>query len=511
MGALGLFAAAQDPPRGGTLLVGTTQVPRHLNGAVQSGVATGLASTQLFASPLRFDDQWRPMPYLAETWHLAEDGKTLTLRLRRNAVFHDGAPITSEDVAFSIQQVRQHHPFKSMLDAITAVDTPDGHTVVLRMRTPHPAILQAMSPALMPILPKHIYGDGTDLKIHPRNSHQIVGSGPFKLVEFRPGQSIVLERFDRFFIPGRPYLDKIVFNINPEHMQLVMALERGKVHMLPFVSGSMHLRRLNTLPGVALTSKGFEGIGGLNWLAFNMAKPPLSDGRVRKAIAHAIDKNFITKVLMGGFAQPADGPIVPDSPFFSKDLARYPLDLAKSNRLLDASGLKPDAQGERLRLTVDFLPGDDEQQRNVAEYLRSQLRKVGIVVEVRISPDFPSWARRMVGRDFDMSMDTVFNWGDPIIGVHRTYLSTNILPMVWTNTQSYVNQEVDLLLQAAAQTQDTATRREHYARFQRIVTEDLPIVFINQSPFHTATTRNVGNVPASIWGPLSPYDEVYLR
>src|SRR5690606_29973573 len=91
--------AMAEPKAGGTLHIGSTQQPRHLNGAVQSGIATAMPSSQLFASLLRYDENWSPQPYLAETWQMSEDGKTLTLQLRKNAVFHDGKPITSEDVA----------------------------------------------------------------------------------------------------------------------------------------------------------------------------------------------------------------------------------------------------------------------------------------------------------------------------------------------------------------------------------------------------------------------------
>ncbi|MEO6322777.1 MAG: ABC transporter substrate-binding protein, partial [Polaromonas sp.] len=115
---LPLHVSAQTPNSGGTLVVGTAQVARHLNGAVQSGVATALPSTQLFASPLRFDDKWNPQPYLAESWKLAEDGKSLTLNLRKNAVFHDGKPITSADVAFSIMAIKANHPFQTMLGPV---------------------------------------------------------------------------------------------------------------------------------------------------------------------------------------------------------------------------------------------------------------------------------------------------------------------------------------------------------------------------------------------------------
>lgn len=509
--ALPLSASAQEPKRGGTLVVGTAQVARHLNGAVQSGVATALPSTQLFASPLRFDDKWNPQPYLAESWKLAEDGKSLTLNLRKNAVFHDGKPITSADVAFSIMAIKANHPFQTMLAPVEKVETPDPYTAIIRMSESHPAIVLAMSPALCPILPKHIYGDGKDLKSHPRNSTDVVGSGPFKFVEFKSGQRIVLERFDKFFLPGKPYLDRLIFNIIPDSSSLSLGLQRGDLQMVPFFSASTELLRLKDDKNLVITSRGYEGPGPLNWLAFNLEKKPMSDIKVRKAIAHAIDKNFITKALMRGFATPADGPIVASSPFATPELTKYPLDLKKSAALLDEAGYKANADGERFKLTVDYLPGTDDLQKNVAEYLRSQLKKVGIAIEVRTSADFPSWSKRIASHDFDMTMDVVFNWGDPVIGVHRTYLSTNIKPIVWTNTQSYKNTQVDELLNTAGGTLDPVKRKAYYATFQKITTDELPIVFINVIPYHTVSNKKVGNVPMTIWGPMSPYDEVFLK
>lgn len=209
------------------------------------------------------------------------------------------------------------------------------------------------------------------------------------LTEFRAGQRIVMERFDKFFLPGRPYLDKLVFNIVPDSSSLLLSLERGDVQMVPYLQASIDLKRLSTNPQITLTGKGFEGIGSINWLAINTDRKPLDDVRVRKAIAHAIDKNFITKALMGGFATVADGPIVAASPFASADLVRYPLDLKKSAALLDEAGLKPGANGERFKITIDYLPGTDEQQKNVAEYVRAQLKKVGIAVDVRSLGRFP--------------------------------------------------------------------------------------------------------------------------
>jgi peptide/nickel transport system substrate-binding protein len=321
----------------------------------------------------------------------------------------------------------------------------------------------------------------------------------------------VMERFEQFFLPGKPYLDRVILNIMPDNASLVLSLERGDIQMLPYAALSTDLKRLKANPNVDITNKGFEGIGAMNWLAINTAKKPLDDVRVRKAIAHVIDKNFITKALMGGFATPAEGPIVASSPFATTDLVRYPVDLKKAAALLDEAGLKAGSGGERFKITIDYLPGTDEQQKNVAEYVRAQLKKVGVTVEVRASADFPAWAKRLASHDFDLSMDTVFNWGDPVIGVHRTYLSTNIKPIVWTNTQSYKNPQVDELLNTAGGLLDETRRKAYYATFQKIVTDELPIVFINNSPYHTATRKNVVNVPTTIWGPASPYDEVYLK
>ena len=281
--------------------------------------------------------------------------------------------------------------------------------------------------------------------------------------------------------------------------------------MFPFVSVPTDLKRVQGNPALALTAKGYEGIGAINWLAFNTAKKPLSDVQVRKAIATSIDKNFICKVLMGGFAVPCDGPIVPSSPFAVSDLVRYPVDLKKAGEMLDGAGYKAGADGTRFKLTIDYIPGGDDQQKNVAEYIRGQLKKVGIAVEVRASADFPAWAKRMATHDFDMSMDQVFNWGDPIIGVHRTYLSTNIKPVVWTNTQSYANPKVDELLNTAGAILDPTKRKAYYAAFEKIVTDELPIDFINLIPYHTVTTKKVMNVPTTIWGVLSPLDEVWLK
>jgi peptide/nickel transport system substrate-binding protein len=501
-----LRASAAD---GGTLVVATTQVPRHFNGAVQSGLATAMPSTQIFASPLQYDGNWNPKPYLAESWNVAPDGVSVTLHLVKNAVFHDGHPVTSEDVAFSIMTIKANHPFQTMLAAVDKVETPDPYTAVIKLSHPHPALLLAMSPALMPILPKHIYGDGQDIKSHPANLKPI-GSGPYRLTDYKQGEYYTLEKFDKFFIPGRPKLDKIVVKIVSDQNAAVVSLERGDVNVLPFITGVRDIERIEKMPNVTVTDKGFTGIGPLNWLAFNTKKRPLDDVRVRRAIAYAANRDFITSKLMAGKAMVATGPIAPGSPLDEPNVEKYKFDLAKSQELLDAAGYPKKPDGSRMSLTIDYIPGADEQQRNVAEYLRSQLKRAGINLEVRAAPDFPTWAQRISNFDFDLTMDTVFNWGDPVIGVDRTYLTSNIRKgIIWSNTQQYSNPKVDELLAAAARETSPEKRKAMYSEFQKIVVSDVPLYFINATPYYNAFSKGLSGLPTTIWGIMSPLDELY--
>jgi peptide/nickel transport system substrate-binding protein len=501
-------AIAEDSPRkGGTLITVIATNVRNLNPAVQSGIVTGYPGAQLFAAPLRYDEDWTPQPYLAKSWDVSDDGLTVTLNLVDNAVFHDGVPITSEDVAFSVDTIKAHHPFKSMFAPVTSVGTPDAHTAVLNLSKPHPALMLAMSGQLMAIIPKHIYGDGQNPKTHPRNTENVVGSGPFKLVEYKSGEHVILERFDDFFIEGRPYLDKIVMRIITDPAARAIAYENGEIHMGAFESLPRIINRLKKVDNLTVTDEGYGGIGPLDWLAMNTTKGPLKDVRVRKAIAYAVDKNFIHKALMEGTASNSLTGIHPDSPFYNDNVEGYDLDLDKSRALLDEAGF-PMSGDSRFNLTIDFgWPGVKPQ----VEYVKAALKKVGIAVEVRASADFPTWAARMGKMDYDMSWDTVFNWGDPVIGVHRTYSSSNIAKGVWSNTQGYSNARVDELMEMAAVETDAAKRTALYAEFQKIIADEVPVYHTNTLPYHTVYNDNVGNPPLGIWGTSTPIDMTYLK
>jgi peptide/nickel transport system substrate-binding protein len=493
---------------GGTVVVLLGSNTRTLNPAVQSGTPAGIPGSQIFASPLKYDENWNPQPYLAKSWETSADGLSVTLHLVENATFHDGHPITSEDVAFSIATIKANHPFKTMFGPVETVETPDAHTAVIKLSQPHPAIMLALSGPLCPIIPKHIFDDGQDMKTHPRNTENVVGSGPFMVESFTPEQ-LVLVKNPNFFVDGRPYIDKMVMRVVKDPSARILAMENGEADLYPFMGSSQEIKRFEGKDGIVLTNAGYAGIGPINWLAFNTAKAPLDDKRVRQAIAYAVDRDFIIKALHRGTSGVQRSPIIESSPLFNANIPAYDVDLDKANALLDEAGLKADGNGVRAAMTIDYIPGADEQQKNVAEYIKSALKKVGIEVEVRASPDFPTWAGRVGGHDFDMSMDIVFNWGDPVIGVHRTYLSDNIKKgVIWSNTQSYSNPKVDEILAAAAVEPDAAKRKALYDEFQMIVGDDLPIYWINSLPYATTYKADLMNAPTSIWGAMQSMDDL---
>ena len=489
---------------GGTLIIGSTQVPRHLNGTVQSGYATAVPGTQLNASPLLYDAEYNPMPYLAESWDVADDGLSVTLHLVEDAVFHDGMPVTSADVAFSILTAQAHHPFKPMFAPVTGVDTPDEHTAVINLSQPHPAILLAMSPGLLPVIPKHIFDDGQELPTHPRNTEDFVGSGPFRLVEYEAGTIIRMERFDDFFIEGAPCLDEIVMQIIPDATNIVLGLENGEIDLSVTLGPSANILRLMENENVTVSSDGHEAIGQIQWLEMNVDDPALSDKRVRQAIAYAIDRDFMIDALDQGLTIPATSGIVTASPFHDSTVNPYDRDVDQAKALLAEAGY---GDGD-LSLTIDYIPPT---QVIYAEYVVQALEDVGINVELSVSPDFPTWAGRIAGRDYQMTINNVWNWGDPVIGVHRSYLTDNIDQGIWTNNTGYSNAEVDRILAEAGQELDAERRAALYAEFQQIVSDEVPIYYLTTPQFWQAYNPTVQDPPTrTIWGMMSPMHEVWL-
>lgn len=509
LAGVGAAVAEAAAGKGGELVLGMSYTPPSLNPVVQSGFGAGQPGTQLFASPLRYDEGWKPEPYLAKSWNLSGDGLTFTMQIVDNAKFHDGKPLTADDVAFSIEMAKAYHPFNTMFAPVEKVEANDATTVTVRLSSRHPALELAMSPIFLPVMPRHIYGDGQDLRTHPRNTMDVVGSGPFRFVEFVADQRIVLEKFDDFFMPDRPVLDRMIYRIVRDPSNMLLALQRGEVHYNSFTALTLRdVRRMKDSGTLVATDKGYAGIGAMNWIAFNTARDPWKDVRVRHAIAYGIDKGFVIDKMQLGLSRRALGPIADGSPFYADDLPRFDYDPAKAEALLDEAGFKRGADGNRLSLTIDWIPGTVEFGKNLAEAIKGQLSKIGVAATVRTFPDFASWNKQISATgDYDLSIESVFNWGDPVIGVHRTYLTSNIKPGVpFSNTSRYSNPRVDELLAAAAVETDAGKRKALYVEFQKIVVEDMPLHYIHTMPYYTIHDPRLAGLPEGIWGSMAPFD-----
>jgi peptide/nickel transport system substrate-binding protein len=501
------LAQTDKIPHGGTLKF-VFYEPNHLNPALVSGLPTGLPGVQIFAGLLQFDEKFNPRPYLANKWEVSADGRMYTFHLEEGATFHDGKPITSADVAFSLETVKQNHPFgMAMFRAVERVETPNPHTAVIKLAHPYPAFLAATHPFLLPIIPKHIYSEG-EIRKNPANLKPI-GSGPFKFVEWKKGQHLILHRYENYFRKGRPVLDRIILEFVPDSAARAVAIESGAVDLVPFSYLSPEdARRLQPLPQMALSTKGSEAIGAMGWLEINIRKPPLNNPKVRKAIAHLIDKDFIIQEILLGFGKPATGPFNSASPFYQPNVAKYEYSLNKANQLLDEAGFKRGSDGTRFSLSLDWVPGNPA-NRIICEYLREQSKKAGIQITLRASPDFPSWSGKIAAWDFDITYDGVGAYPDPVIGIERMYISSNIKKVVWTNTMGYSNPDVDRLFADAQREQNFEKRKKLYQRAQEILVADLPIIWLVEIEYHSVYNKNYEGLPADIWGILNPWDTIY--
>lgn len=196
--------------RGGTLVQITQPEPPTLGSYISTASPVGQVAAKIYDGLLEYDFNLKPVGALAQSWTIADDGKTMTFRLRPGVKFHDGKPFTSADVQFSVMEVlKKVHPRGiNTFAEVTAVETPDPMTAVFRLAKPAPYIMSALSGYESPMLPKHVFEMG-DIRTH-QNANSPVGTGPFKFVEWRRGEFVRLDRNAEYWKPGLPYLDRVV-------------------------------------------------------------------------------------------------------------------------------------------------------------------------------------------------------------------------------------------------------------------------------------------------------------
>ncbi|MBM6581171.1 ABC transporter substrate-binding protein [Microvirga sp. BT689] len=481
--AAGAVMAA--PQGGGTLVVTTTPEPAIITNALSSAPTTAELATKIFDGLLEYDFDLNPKPSLAESWEISPDGKTITFKLRQGVVWHDGKPFTSADVQFSLMKVvKEYHPRgKGNLGPVTSIDAPDAHTVVLNLAHPYAPLMKGLSSLETPIVPKHVY-EGTDFRNNPAVNNPI-GTGPFKFAKWEKGNFIELQRNEKYWREGKPYLDRLIFRFIADSSTRAAGVERGEIDVATFGTiNPVEMRRLEELPNISIAKGGYEAIAPVMMLELNTKRAPFDDKRVRQAVAYALDRNFITKNIWYGFGKPAVGPISSfvkgSGAFTDQGILKFDvkdrLDIA--NRLLDEAGLKRGANGMRTKIVHDVAPfGED--WRRMGEYIKQALARVGIEVELR-NRDYPTFVREVHNKyDFDMTSTWSIGMADPTLGVQRQTWSKNINPEVpFGNVSQYSNPEVDKLWETAQTEKDQAKRSQYFHKLQELLVADSPVIWL---------------------------------
>ena len=469
---VGVFLGVQA--RAETVVVVAVQAdPEHLNPAITTASHTHAVADSLFNGLVARDRDNRPIPDLAESWTISEDGLAYTFNLAE-ARWHDGAPVTSADVKFSFERVLLEHHARtsaSLRGRLAGIDTPHQRTVVLRLNAPYAPLLQQLDVTEAPILPAHVYGEG-DPRENPSNMAPI-GSGPYRFDSYSRDDTIVLVRNADYFKPDLPQIDRLVFRVLPDARTALLAFQAGEIDVLRSIGGA-DARVLAAQPGVMVEAVG-AGPGGGNCvmtMVFNLDRPALQDIRLRQAIAHAVDRDRIVEDVLFGRGRAAAAPIASGIAWAHDPtaLAGFDHDPARAVALLDAAGLEPGADGVRLRLDTVHFP----QFSRYADALRQDLAAVGISLESRPLDRAATVEAIYMQRDFDTGLISYCHGLDPEIGFRRTLASDAIGPVPFSNGAAYADAEIDALFARAVSTVDLEARGDLYAEIQRIAARDLP-------------------------------------
>ncbi len=266
-------------------------------------------ASKIFDGLVEYGPDLKPRPQLAESWTVSPDSLTWTFKLRQNATWHDGQPFTAADVKFSAEEVwlKISPASRRVLQYLTRIDTPDAHTVVLHLSKSTPATFGILDSLGTPILPKHLY-ENTDIRNNPYNNKP-VGTGPFVFKEWLRGDRIVLDRNDKYWAPGQPYLDRLTWKITPDVSGRATALETGAAQYgernpVTFADAD----RLAKLPNLVVSQEGYNGYAAWLWLEPNLRDPILAKLEVRQAIAHAINRDVPGQDCVGRLRRARHGP-----------------------------------------------------------------------------------------------------------------------------------------------------------------------------------------------------------
>ena len=342
---------------------------------------------------LVYDSALEPRPWLARSWELAPDGRSVTFHLRTDVLWHDGKPTTAEDVAFTYRSVTDPNsgfPNAAYWDHYVrgpgGVDVVDDSTVVMHME-PHAEPLDPWR--TVAILPAHLLSDvaPSELGGHPFASRCPVGNGPFVFREHRDGDHWTFAANPAFpqELGGRPFVDRYVYRVIPDGNTLLLELRSGGIDVYVAAQPEQAAVILDDpdLTLITFPSRGFT------FVAWNARRPQLADRRVRAAFTLATDREAVVKALLGGYGSVAGGTVPSFHWAYDSDAGHVPYDPVAARRLLaeagwedrDGDGVVENVDGNPLRIALATNQGNPRLAR-LATIVQAQLRDVGVDVRI---------------------------------------------------------------------------------------------------------------------------------
>ena len=433
----------------------------------------------LFDGLVKRDPSFHFLPALAERWE-QPDPLTLVFHLRDGVRFHDGRTLTSRDVLWTLNSMRNGtviSPRAASYASIDRMEAPDARTVVLHLKKPDNFLLINLSTGAIGIVPD---GSGREFWRRP------VGTGPFRFVSQQIDQDVVIERNPSSWADA-PKIERVRFAVVPDSITESLELEKGSADV------AVNSLPMDALP--ALAARGnlevTDGPGTqIQYLAFNLSDPLLRDARVRQAISCAIDRDLIIATLQRGRARPARSLLPAAHWAWNGDGPEFRYDPARAERLLDEAGFRRGPDGTRLRLTIKTSTVEDI--RLIAAVLQQQLARVGIALDIRTYEFATFYADVLRGAFQIYSLRWIGGNEQPDIFTYA--FATSRFPPKGANRGHYSNPQLDALLDDAWQSSDQARRKADYAQAQQILARDLPAInlwYRDTVVVHNRRLRNV--------------------
>jgi peptide/nickel transport system substrate-binding protein len=413
------------------------------------------------------------VPDLAESWEISPDGLAYTFHLR-DAKFSDDTPVLASDVAFSLTRLRDAEaaPMRSLYQVISAIETPDDRTVILKLSKPYTPLMSALAMFAASIVPEHAVKEhGDSFGEHP------VGSGAFVLKEWRRGESVVLERNPLYWEEGLPKLDGVEWIYVPNDNTRMLKLTAGEVEAATFVPWNQ-IKDLQADPNISVQ---LDKSTRMDHILINHAHAPLDNKSVRQALNMAIDQKAIVDVVTFGYGTPANSFFPLDGMYYNPENPNYAYDPDKAKAMLDEAGVSD--------LSLDFvLVAGDSAHDQIGVLVKDQLAKVGVNVNLVKMEGGQQWDALIAG-EYDIG---VMWWVNDIFDPdQKAQFCVSGDPENRSYYTNYKNPAVTDLVNAAAVELDPIKRKAMYYDIQRMAKDDVHWIDLYYSPFRNASRTSV--------------------